>query len=150
MEKNPLVNDDGGNFSTIGERLRSERKRLGHSQALLAVQAGVSKETQINYEKAVSTPNADYLAKLAALGIDVLYVVTGQRTPIRQHVITAVEDDQDSVGSRKVLLLDEPLQTLIENYTAADEEGRRAIEATAALAAKANTKHPAPRPSKPR
>ena len=41
--------------------------------------AGVTKVSQINYEKSKRSPDLDYLAALAAHGVDALYVVTGHR-----------------------------------------------------------------------
>jgi transcriptional regulator with XRE-family HTH domain len=65
----------------IGERLKSERIRLGKSQAELAVATGVAKKSQTNYELGHSAPSAEYLAAAAAAGIDVLYVLTGSHSP---------------------------------------------------------------------
>nr|WP_315210811.1 helix-turn-helix transcriptional regulator [uncultured Albidiferax sp.] len=125
------------NFS---ERLTQERKRLKMSQAILGAHGGVAKLTQFSYEKGTSAPDAVYLAKVAEVGVDVLYVVTGQRMPVRQHIVTAVENDEHTVGSRPVVLLSERHQALIANYDAADVVGKRFIEGTADLAAKPETK----------
>jgi len=65
----------------IGERLREERARLGLNQGDFAAMAGVSKTTQFNYEKGERSPDADYLVAVAEAGVDVLYLLTGQRTP---------------------------------------------------------------------
>lgn len=66
---------------TIGERLKEERSRLSLSQTDLGAAGGVGKTTQINYEKGSGSPDARYLAAAAELGVDVLYVVTGERKP---------------------------------------------------------------------
>lgn len=71
-------------FHSIGDRLRSERERLKLSQAELAEVGGVKPLTQHSYEKGSSYPNADYLAKVNDLGVDALYVVTGERARSRQ------------------------------------------------------------------
>lgn len=68
----------------FGERLKDERKALGWSQEEIAVKIGITKQTQGLYERSQRAPNAEYLAALAALGGDVLYVLTGQRTPAAQ------------------------------------------------------------------
>lgn len=65
----------------IGERLKVERVRLGYSQADFAAIAGVAKTSQFNYEKGDRSPDAAYLAAVAEKGVDVLFVVTGERTP---------------------------------------------------------------------
>lgn len=64
----------------IGERLKEERKRLRLGQEELGEKVGVSRNTQANYEKEVSSPDAAYLSSVAAIGIDVLYVLTGQHS----------------------------------------------------------------------
>lgn len=57
-----------------------ERSRLGLSQSALAEIGGVSRETQINYEKdGGSTPNCVYLTLALAKGLDVMYILTGKR-----------------------------------------------------------------------
>lgn len=63
----------------IGERLKEERARLGFNQAEFAAFAGVAKTSQFNYEKGERSPDAAYLAAVAEKGVDVLYVVTGER-----------------------------------------------------------------------
>jgi transcriptional regulator with XRE-family HTH domain len=65
----------------IGVRLKEERARLKLSQTDLGAAGGVGKTTQINYEKGVGSPDATYLAAVAEKGVDVLYVVTGERKP---------------------------------------------------------------------
>lgn len=62
----------------IGLRLRRERLRLGLSQRELGEAGGVEINTQGKYENAKRLPKADYLAAVSALGVDVLYVLTGQ------------------------------------------------------------------------
>ncbi len=136
VEEFPPVNCLNSVKNSIGDRLRDERKRLRMNQAILGAHGGVSKETQINYEKGQSMPAADYLAKVAAFGVDVLYVVTGTKTPVRQSVIAAVSHDDEEVQGRPVIPLDERAQLMLSNYMASDDEGRRTIEGTALLGAK--------------
>lgn len=64
----------------LQERLKAERERLGFNQTDFAAVAGASKHAQINWEKGATTPNAAALAAWAERGLDVLFVVTGQRT----------------------------------------------------------------------
>lgn len=63
--------------STIGSRLREERKRLRQSQSEFAEQAGVHKNAQGNYESDLRRPDADYLVQIATAGVDVHYVLFG-------------------------------------------------------------------------
>lgn len=75
----------------VGERLKEERVRLGFNQGDFAVMAKVSKTTQFNYEKGERSPDAEYLASVAAAGADVLYIVTGERQPAEASSLTAEE-----------------------------------------------------------
>lgn len=75
----------------IGERLKEERERLGLNQTAFAALAGASKNTQYNYEKGERSPDAAYLAAAAQAGVDLLYVVTGERKPQLGESISAQE-----------------------------------------------------------
>lgn len=66
-------------MSDLSERLIQERKRLGATQGALATAGRVARSAQANYEAGNRQPDADYLAGVAELGVDVLYVVTGRR-----------------------------------------------------------------------
>lgn len=77
----------------FGERLKQERVRLGYNQANFAAIAGVAKTSQFNYEKGERSPDATYLAAVAEKGVDVLYVVSGRRTPAVADSISEAEAD---------------------------------------------------------
>ena len=66
-------------MSDIGSRLRQERKRLGLSQREIGQLGGVAANAQGKYESGERVPKADYLAALASIGVDILYVLTGRR-----------------------------------------------------------------------
>jgi len=78
---------------TIGERLKEERNRVGANQTVFAEQCGVTKNTQLAYEKGERSPDANYLAAAAAAGVDVQYVVTGERKPLPATSLSAAEAD---------------------------------------------------------
>lgn len=80
-------------FVGIGERLKEERERLGLNQTDFAALAGASKNTQYNYEKGERSPDANYMAAAAVQGVDVLYVITGVRTPQASSSFTAEETE---------------------------------------------------------
>lgn len=63
----------------FGERLKEERTRLDMNQADFAEIAGVTKKTQILYEKNERTPDGNYFAAIATKGADVMYILTGDR-----------------------------------------------------------------------
>jgi transcriptional regulator with XRE-family HTH domain len=100
-----------------GNRLREERKRLGLSQTDWGAAAGASKGSQILYEKG-KAPTADYLAAIAAIGADVLYILTSKRS--------AGQETEAGVSHREAALLD--------NYRHCREEDRRAIDQIALTA----------------
>lgn len=66
-------------MSDIGTRLKQERKRLGLSQRELGHFGGVAANAQGRYESGERVPKADYLAAVANVGVDVLYLLTGRR-----------------------------------------------------------------------
>jgi transcriptional regulator with XRE-family HTH domain len=68
-------------MATIGERLKAERVRLKYSQEAFGDAAGVGKHSQIRYEKGERSPDGDYLAAIANLEVDVLFIITGHRQP---------------------------------------------------------------------
>lgn len=62
----------------VGDRLRGERERLGLNQTDFGLAAGISRGTQKAYELGTSSPDIRYLSTLESIGVDVLYVITGQ------------------------------------------------------------------------
>lgn len=65
--------------STLGARLREERKRLGLLQPAFAELGGVKRVTQHLYEQDERVPDANYLLQAHAHGVDVIYVLLGTR-----------------------------------------------------------------------
>ncbi|HNC51239.1 MAG TPA: helix-turn-helix transcriptional regulator [Accumulibacter sp.] len=102
---------------TIGNRLREERERIGMSQAAMAEICGVTMRSQRNYEKDERLPDASYLAAATQARADVLYVLTGQRSP-----------GMSSLTPEESALLD--------NYRHSPEAARAALRATSDLFAK--------------
>lgn len=67
-------------MSTQGDRLKEERERLGLNQTAFGAVGGVKKQAQLKYEKGERHPDSAYLEAVSAVGVDVLYVITGQRS----------------------------------------------------------------------
>jgi len=65
---------------TIGSRIREQREKIGYSQGDLAEKAGVTARSQRNYEAGTRVPDATYLAAIAPLGIDINYVLNGDKS----------------------------------------------------------------------
>jgi transcriptional regulator with XRE-family HTH domain len=98
-------------MSTIESRLREERDKLGLNQTDFAKLVGQSRGSQAYYERDERAPDARYLSALAAIGIDVMYILTGNKTPTTVDEVSMEE------------------QKLIENYRAMDEAARLNIQA---------------------
>ncbi|MBD9530621.1 helix-turn-helix transcriptional regulator [Comamonas sp. CMM01] len=101
-------------FVSFGERLRLERLRIGMQQVDLAEACEVSRKTLSVWEKGEQTPNAAVLAVMAGHGVDVLYVVTGQRAGEAESTLAPAERD------------------LLQAWRLGDEKGRTALAAMAA------------------
>ena len=114
----------------IGDRLKEERDRLGLTQPAFAEIADAKKRTLIDWEKGVSSPTAVQLSALAAAGVDVLYILTGQRSGTAAPTPVVAPAAQ---LSRRAL-------AVAQNYEATSEEGKKIIEAAAFAAAKPATK----------
>ncbi|MGZ9706959.1 helix-turn-helix domain-containing protein [Pseudomonas sp. GNP013] len=79
-------------MSGIGSRLRQERERLGMSQKVFGEIGGVEANAQGKYESGGRAPKADYLSRVAEKGVDVLYVLTGNATPIQLAHLSQIEE----------------------------------------------------------
>jgi len=64
---------------SVGKRLREERERLEMSQETMANIAGISRVSQSNYERDERSPDNKYWQALYEIGVDILYVITGER-----------------------------------------------------------------------
>ncbi len=65
----------------ISARLRQERERLGLTIEAFAHGGGLTQQTQMRYENGSRMPDAKYLANIHQLNVDVLYVLSGKKTP---------------------------------------------------------------------
>lgn len=115
-------------MDNIGARLRDERERLGKNQDAFAALAGVGKRALIHYEKSERSPDANFLAAIAAAGADVLYILTGQRSGVAAAAPVAAEPPAAQLSRRAL--------AVAQNYEATSEEGKKIIEAAAFAAAK--------------
>lgn len=89
----------------IGPRLREERERLGMTQRVFGDIGGVEPNAQGKYESGERTPRIDYLAALAAKGVDALYVLSGIRTPAPLEGLSA--DESGLLGAFRQLSSDD-------------------------------------------
>jgi transcriptional regulator with XRE-family HTH domain len=66
-------------LNKLGSRLKSERKRLGYTQADFAKKTSVSSGSQFGYESGARAPDATYLIHARNLGLDINYVLFGSK-----------------------------------------------------------------------
>lgn len=88
-------------MAQVGSRLRDERLRIGLSQDEFAAVGGVARRSQSAYEADERSPDADYLLAVRELGVDIFYVLTGERVVIteakKSHVEVDVSGDESEV-----------------------------------------------------
>lgn len=114
----------------MGKRLVEERKRLGISQQDFFRACGISKAQQYNFEKGINVPGGAYLVAADALGVDILYVLTGQRSrPANASPATHLSPRE---------------QALLDNYRNSPDDAQAALDKTSAALAQPNpvTKRP--------
>lgn len=95
----------------LGKRLKEERQRLGLTQQAMAEACDSSKRAQLNYEAGDQVPGGLYLAAAAGLGVDVVFVLTGERAEESKAAANAEDaallDQVHRVGPRaRKLILD--------------------------------------------
>lgn len=66
-------------FLGANNRLRQERERLGLNQTEMGDRGCVARKAQIHYESGERNMTLDYLDNLAASGVDVGYILFGER-----------------------------------------------------------------------
>lgn len=120
VTKRILVKPDGKDLSTIGGRLAKERDLKGWSQTVCGQLGGVTKQTQIKYELNQSSPDSEYLARLHRQGVDVLYVVTGDRDQSalddeHQNLLDAYMDAPDHLKRAAFAVLISPYSSDAKN-----------------------------------
>lgn len=70
----------------IGSRLKSERERLGYSDRQIAQLMGIPLNAYLECELGAADPGIYRLPRLAAVGFDVMYILTAERTsPIAEE-----------------------------------------------------------------
>lgn len=75
----PMKDSEGQERIAIGQRLQEERQRLGVNQTVFGGMIGSTRRTVSKWELGESTPPTAMLGRMAAIGIDVFYITTGQR-----------------------------------------------------------------------
>jgi transcriptional regulator with XRE-family HTH domain len=102
--------------STIGDRLRQERMRLGFNIRDFAARGGVSRTTQSNYENNVYPPDSGYLNRIATTGAEIFWIVQG--TP-----------DDDALRDKQRLPYTPVIREMIEDYELSPSGTQDAVRA---------------------
>lgn len=63
----------------IGERLRSERERLGYSEEQISQLLGIPVDTYIRFEEGEADPGIFRMPRLFAIGFDIQFIITDER-----------------------------------------------------------------------
>lgn len=122
----------------IGARIREERELKGLSKTAFAKLLGIHRNTQGNYESGEREPDAAYLANAAKAGVDIGYVLTGERASAAHgalvHLVGVIFDALRLAPYEKEFF-DRVCQLAYEEYLAfwrgegVKEEADRATEA---------------------
>jgi len=107
-------------MTSLGERLCAERNHLGLSQAALAEFANTTRRTVLSWEQGKTAPDGFQIMQMADAGVDVVYVLTGQR-------------------SGAMLAPDEG--ALLDNYRHSSPDSQRILRETSATFAQHVTPH---------
>jgi transcriptional regulator with XRE-family HTH domain len=167
----PVKHPYRADICVIGQRLKEERERLQMTLPAFAEAAGAQKRTAIDWQNGASSPTAAQLASLAAIGVDIRYVITGERiTPSERELqrrLNAVADAtrrameipglsreqqhsvQEAIFEASVRSLAPDEQELIHHYRLASPAVRPAIMAAAASLAGAIANAQPPPKEKP-
>ncbi|WP_371356133.1 helix-turn-helix domain-containing protein [Pseudomonas chlororaphis] len=108
--------------TTLGERLKEERERLGYTQPDFAALVDASKRSQIGWEQGRSSPDASSLEKWIEVGLDPLYVLTGNRGKARQVTNKSPSDDVKKISPIDIQRLNKIAKML---EAAAKQAGKR-------------------------
>lgn len=126
----------------LGSRIREERLFLGLTQEAFAKQLGVHRKTQGNYESGAREPDAAYLSAASKSGVDIGYVLTGERASGAHRALVRLVDvifDALRLTPHEMEFADICQLAYLEETAAVWREGRikgegkEAARATAAL-----------------
>ncbi len=122
-------------MSTIGDRVRQHRQKLGYTQERLATEAGISKGFLSDVETGNRQPSAEYLLRLAnALGLTTDYLMKGgaelAADPTTQRVqfprsLTAFAVEHKLPFDQVKAILDAKLQIVANRRNATDDDLER-------------------------
>lgn len=129
---------------TFGEKVKTERQKLGLNQEELAAKIGVTRRIICSYETNKSRPRGleRYKALAQALGVNLNYLLTED-----EAFIAETQDKYGSRGARQAKELLEEVTGLFAGGELAEEDMREMVDAIqeAYLIAKKNNKKYTPK-----
>lgn len=101
----------------FGERLRTERERLGYTELQIAQLLGVPLEMYQKYEEGQEDPGIFRMPRLNDCGFDVLFIITSERhNPIEQESeLLARFRELSNRGGNSVFMTLDALERLAPN-----------------------------------
>jgi len=122
------------NFLLIGERLKEERLRLRFNQDDFSQEVGITRKTLFGYETGVRAPDAGSLQIWAKMGLDVTYVVTGERKQPPSVVLSP--EEQVMIDAYRKLPEENKKQLMVLALTGVDIKPKKKDKATTKVAIK--------------
>lgn len=107
----------------FGIRLQQERLRLNLNQDEFGRMAGVTKKTQYLYESDSRVPDAKYLIALDKCGVDIYFILTGERKQPLSAVLTS--EEQVMLNAYRDLSPKEQKQLMVLALTGVDKKNDR-------------------------
>lgn len=126
--------------NTLATRLREERKKLNVTQQVIADRVFITRETWSRYESGKINPGSEVLVKLAKLGVDTQYILTGKKGLEADAVPVPISIAETSATYKTTLQLSKQELELIRHFRKVDAEGKQTIESVAKTLATQKTK----------
>lgn len=111
--------------SLFSVRLKNERNRLGLTQSEIAKKCGVSREMWGKYERGVALAGSEVLFSLAAIGVDMDYILLGTR----REVFEAME--AEALADMPAPDFSDKTDLLVQYFLNSNDAGRATILAVA-------------------
>lgn len=101
----------------IGARLQAERERLGYTEQQIASLLGVPLDQYQRYESGELDPGVFRMTRVAAIGFDILYVITAERhSPVNEeNELLSRFRELSSRGKTSVFMTLDALERLAPN-----------------------------------
>ena len=128
---------------SLCNRLREVRKEMGLSQTEFAAIGGVMLNSQGLYERGKRSPDTAYLERIAAVGADVVYILTG----VRASELTPPPPPPPTPPTLTPVSLEE--KALLDNFRVCEKADQNAIRRLVMRSAEARRLRTRARPGDP-